>query len=87
MQSAYLWAGCVALGWLSLAIACWPGKGDASLQTTCALFTCNLLATLYLAYLRFGGGFDRDILLLACGLHALLAILMLSSFGEKFRSV
>jgi hypothetical protein len=68
-------------------MACWPGKGDASLQATRALFTYNLLASLYLAYLRFGGGFVSYILLLACGLHALLTVLMLSSLQAKFRSV
>src|SRR5271165_4997169 len=76
-----------SFGLLSLAIACWPGRGDASQQATRALFTYNLLASVYLAYLRFGGGFVSYILLLACGLHALLTILMLFSLRAKLRSV
>ena len=74
-------------GLLSLAIACWPGRGDASQQATRALFNYNLLASVYLAYLRFGGGFVIYILLLACGLHALLTVLILFSLRAKLRSV
>lgn len=74
-------------GLLSLAIACWPGKGDASPQAIRALFTYNLLASVYLAYLRFGGGFVSYILLPACGLHALITVLMLPSLRAKVRSV
>ncbi len=73
-------------GLLSLAIACWPGRDDASPQATRALLTYNLLASLYLAYLRFGGGFVGYVLLLACGIHALLTVLMLSSLRAKPQS-
>ena len=74
-------------GLLSLAMACWPGSDDASLQATRALLTYNLLASLYLAYLRFGGGFVSYLLLPACGLHALLTVLILFSLRAKLRSV
>lgn len=74
-------------GLLSLAIACWPGRDDASPQATRALLTYNLLASLYLAYLRFGGGFVSYVLLVACGIHALLTVLMLSSLPAKSQSV
>jgi hypothetical protein len=60
---------------LSLAIACWPRK-DAFAQTTRALFLFNFLAALYLGYLKVGGGFVSYLLLPACLLHAILAILL-----------
>jgi hypothetical protein len=60
---------------LSLAIACWPRRG-ASAQTIRALFLFNLLTALYLGYLKVGGGFVSYLLLPACLLHAVLAILL-----------
>jgi hypothetical protein len=41
------------------------------------LFSYNLLAALYLGYLRIGGGFVSYLLLPACVVHALLAFLPL----------
>jgi hypothetical protein len=63
-------------GLLSLGLACWPGGYVATAHTTWALFTYNLLAALYLGYLRVGGGFVSFLLWPACILHALLALLM-----------
>jgi hypothetical protein len=40
------------LGLLSLGVACWPGANEPTRQATRALFIYNLLAALYLGYLR-----------------------------------
>ena len=61
-------------GLLALGIACWPGADEAP-HATRALFVYNLLAGLYLGYLRVGGGFVSPVLWLASGLHVALAIL------------
>jgi hypothetical protein len=58
---------------LCLAIACWT----ATTQAVRALFAYNLLAGLYLGYLRVGGGFVSHLLWPVCALHLLLAILFL----------
>jgi hypothetical protein len=63
-------------GLLALAIACWPGRGDATTRATQALFLYNLLAGLFLGYLRVGGGFDGFLLLPAAVVHILFAILL-----------
>ena len=58
-----------------LAIACWPrGEGDHT-QTLVALFLYNLLAGLYLGYLKIGGEFSSFLLFPASALHGLLALL------------
>ena len=63
------------IGLLSLGVACWPSGADATPQATWALLTYNLLAALYLGYLRVGGGFVGYLLWPACALHAVLALL------------
>jgi hypothetical protein len=63
-------------GLLSLGLACWPNREGASARATSALFTYNLLATLYLGYLSVGGIFASKVLWLAFSLHALLALLL-----------
>src|SRR5882672_319338 len=63
------------LGLLSLGLACWPSGNEATPQATWSLFTYNLLAALYLGYLRVGGGFVSYLLWPAFALHALLTIL------------
>jgi hypothetical protein len=64
------------LGLFSLALACWPqGEGDHP-QPVRALFFYNLMAAGYLGYLRIGGGFTSHLLLPACGLHALLGLML-----------
>ena len=73
------------LGLLSLGLACWPGGDDATAQATRALFTYNLLAAVYLGYLRVGGGFDGYLLWPACALHALLAVLLARPVYEGVR--
>ncbi|MGB8771477.1 MAG: hypothetical protein WCC92_17825 [Candidatus Korobacteraceae bacterium] len=64
------------LGLLSLGLACWPRGEEATAQAIRALFTYNLLAALYLGYLRVGGGFVSYLLWPACALHAVLTILL-----------
>ena len=61
---------------LSLGLACWPTADDATPSAVRALFVYNLLAALYLGYLRFSGEFAAFLLWPACTLHALLAILL-----------
>ncbi len=66
-------------GLLSLGVACRPGRDDPTAQATWALFAYNLLAGLYLGYLRVGGGFVSYLLWPACAVHVLLAILLARS--------
>jgi hypothetical protein len=66
-------AGC---GLLSLGLACWPGGTAPTPNATRALFTYNLLAGLYLGYLRVGGGFVSFLLWPACAVHVAFAALL-----------
>ena len=72
---------------LALGLACWPGKDDATAQTTCALFLYNFLAAIYLGYLRAGGGFVSYLLWPVCAHHALLAFLLARPAYAKFSVV
>src|SRR5271157_4924771 len=72
------------IGLLSLGLACWPSGDDATSHATWALFTYNLLAALYLGYLRVGGGFVSYLLWPACALHALLTLLLARPAYERF---
>src|SRR5271165_3053394 len=63
-------------GLLSLGLACWPSADVVTAQATSALFTYNLLSTLYIAYLSVVGGFVGYLLWPACALHGLLALLL-----------
>ncbi len=66
-------AGC---GLFALGLACWTGGELATAQTVRALFVYNLLAGLYLGYLRVGGGFPANLLWPASALHIVLAFLL-----------
>jgi hypothetical protein len=66
-------AGC---GLLALGLACWPGSSEPASSATRALFVYNLLAGLYLGYLRVGGGFVGLLLWPACALHVVIAVLL-----------
>jgi hypothetical protein len=61
-------------GLLSLGLACWPRAG-AALSALRAMLTYNLLATVYLAYLRLDGALVGRLLLPTIVLHAVLALL------------
>ena len=61
---------------LCLGLAYWPSGGDATQPAIRALFTYNLLAALYLGYLRVGGAFVSLLLWPACVVHAVLALLL-----------
>jgi len=63
-------------GLLSLGLACWPTADDATPSAVRALFVYNLLAALYLGYLRVSGEFVAFLLWPACALHAVLALLL-----------
>jgi len=63
-------------GLLSLGLACWPNGDAVTVRATWVLFLYNLLASLYLGYLRVGGEFSGYVLWLAVGLHAVLALLL-----------
>src|SRR5664279_534860 len=75
-------AGC---GLLALGLACWPSGCHLTPQATCALFAYNLLAGLYLGYLRVGGGFTGFLLWPASALHVVLAILLARPAFDSFR--
>ena len=64
-------------GLFALGLACWPGEGDATASAVRALVAYNLLAGLYLGYLRAGGGFVGYLLWPACVLHLVLGVLLL----------
>jgi hypothetical protein len=70
-------------GLISLGIACWPRRGDSNAHATRALFVYNLLAGSYLGYLKFTGQFNSFLLLPACALHVLLAILFVQPALQK----
>ena len=63
-------------GLLSLGLACWPSGAVVTARATGALFTYNLLSSLYIAYLSVVGGFVGYLLWPACALHAFLALLL-----------
>ena len=63
-------------GLLSLGLVCWPNGDDVNVRASWVLFLYNLLACLYLCYLRVGGGFTGYVLWLAVGLHAVLTLLL-----------
>jgi hypothetical protein len=73
-------------GLLSLGLACWPGAAGDTPQVTRALLIYNLLAALYLGYLRVGGGFVSYLLWPACVLHVLLAILFVRAWYQRLSS-
>ena len=77
-------AGC---GLLSLGLACWPGSEDAAPQAVRALVIYNLLAGLYLGYLRVGGGFISYLLWPACVLHLVLGVLLVRAAYLGARNV
>jgi hypothetical protein len=72
-------------GLLSLGLACWPTADDATPSAPRALFGYNLLAALYLGYLRASGEFIALLLWPACLLHAVLAILLGRRTIERLR--
>jgi hypothetical protein len=64
------------LGFLCLGLACWPRQQVVTAQAITALFTCNLLSGLYIAYLTAVEGFTGYLLWPAFALHGLLAVLL-----------
>jgi hypothetical protein len=60
---------------LCLGLACWPNGDAAHRHAILALFAYNLLAALFLGYLRVGGGFVSYLLWPVCAVHGLLALL------------
>src|SRR5277367_2209495 len=63
-------------GLLSLGLACWPSGAVVTARATVALFTYNLLSSLYIAYLSVVGVFVGYLLWPACALHGFLAFLL-----------
>jgi hypothetical protein len=76
-------AGCALL---SLGLACWPTADSITPSAVRALFAYNLLAALYLGYLRVSGEFVAFLLWPACALHAGLAILFVRTIYRKVSS-
>jgi hypothetical protein len=72
-------------GLLSLGLACWPAGNVATAQAISALFTYNLLSSLYIAYLSVRGGFDGYLLWPAVVLHGMLALLLAHPAYETAR--
>ncbi len=73
------------LALLSMGMACWPNKDEATSQVIWALFTYNLLIAFYLFYVRFGEGFHGYLLWPACVLHSSLALLQARPAFERVR--
>ncbi len=63
-------------GLLALGMGSWPRGGAATAQSIQALFTYNLLAGLFLGYLRVGEAFSGYLLWPASVLHVILALLL-----------
>ena len=74
-------------GLFALGLGCWPGEGDATASAVRALVAYNLLAGLYLGYLRAGGGFVSYLLWPACALHVVLGILLVLAAYSKTSKV
>jgi hypothetical protein len=68
---------------LSLGLGCWPGRDHATAHATWALFIYNLLAAIYLGYLRVAGGFAGYLLWPACALHAVMTLLLVRPAYER----
>ena len=66
-----------------LGIAGCPSRNNATRQAIQALFVYNLLAGLYLCYLRVGGGFAGYLLVPASAIHLVIALLLLFRVREK----
>jgi hypothetical protein len=66
-------AGC---GLLALGLSWWPGTQEATKGTMRGSIVYNLLAGLYLGYLRVGGGFTGILLWPASVLHVVLGVLL-----------
>jgi len=70
---------------LSLGLACWPGHESAGATTPAlrALFTYNLLATLFLAYLGIGGRSVGTLLWPAVVIHATLTFFLARAWHRR----
>jgi hypothetical protein len=66
----------VGLGLMLLGIACWP-RVEAIVPRLRAMLIYNVVATVYLGYLRFGSESVGKLLLPGVALHAVLAILFI----------
>ena len=75
-ESGIAVARLAGIGLFSLGVAGWAGGDQVTPPATRALFLYNLLAALYLGYLRVAGGFVSYLLWPACVFHAVLAVLM-----------
>jgi len=73
------------MGLLSLGLACWPGRKTVTAQATAALFTYNLLSSVYIGYLGGSGEFAAYLLWPACFLHGFLAFLLAGLAYEAVR--
>lgn len=63
---------------IGLGVACWPGNdaGSNASRALPAMLCYSLFATLYLAYLGFGGEWVGSLLWPAVAIHAVLTILL-----------
>jgi hypothetical protein len=68
-------AGCALV---ALGIACWPGRGPASMLTPAvrAMLTYNLLVTCYLVFLGMEGQYVGFLLWPAMAIHGLFTLLL-----------
>lgn len=85
-DSAIAVARIAGFGLLALGVACWPGADAVAPQNIRALFIYNLLAGIFLGYLRAAGGFSGFLLGPAAVLHVILALLMVSPALRTFRA-
>jgi hypothetical protein len=69
-------------GLLLLGIACWP-RVEGNVQRLLTMLIYNVLATVYLGYLRFGSESVGILLLPAIAVHAVLAILLVGVWFKR----
>jgi hypothetical protein len=68
----------IGIALIGLAVACWPGPAVVG------MLTYGALATLYLAYIGFAGGFTGMLLWPAVVLHVILTVLLFRALtGDK----
>ena len=74
---------CFGIGLIALGLACWPGASvQASSPAVRAMLVYNALTGVFLAYLGFFGKTGALLLWPVAGLHAAIALLLVSTWRK-----